>query len=56
LSDNKKKLEEHRALEDQTKYLALLEKMQERLKLLIDAKAGVDAGYLEELKALGLNA
>ena len=55
MSDNKTKLAELKALEDQSKYLALLSKMQERLTLLIDAKAGVSDEQLEELKALGLN-
>jgi hypothetical protein len=54
LSDNKPKLAELRAQEDQSKYLALLPKMQERLDLLIDADAGVSEEQLGELKELGL--
>jgi hypothetical protein len=54
LSENKTKLATLRALEDQSKYLELLSKMQERLSLLIDAKAGVSDEHLEELKELGL--
>lgn len=56
LSDNKAKLAELKALEDQTRYLDLLSKMQERLTLLIDAEAGISDEQMEELKALGLNA
>lgn len=56
LSDNKTKLKELKALEDQTKYQVLLTKMQERLDLLIQANAGVSEEYLNELKELGLSA
>ncbi len=54
LSDNKQKLTELKALEDQSKYLALLTKMQNRLSMLIAVNAGVSEEYLNELKDLGL--
>jgi hypothetical protein len=56
LSDNKPKLTELKELEDQTKYGALLAKMQERLTVLIQTNAGISDEQLAELKALGLNA
>jgi hypothetical protein len=56
LSDNKSKLAELKSLDDQSKYLALLDKMQERLTLLIVAKAGISDEQLKELSELGLNA
>ena len=56
LSDNKTKLKDLKESEDNAKYQALLVKMQERLNLLIDAKAGVSEDYINELKELGLNA
>ena len=56
LSDNKAKLKDLKEQEDQTKYIELLKKMQERLTLLIVAQAGVSDDYLKELEELGLNA
>ena len=55
ISLQKGNLAKFKSLEDQSKYLELLTKMQERLTLLIDAKAGVSDAQMEELKALGLN-
>jgi hypothetical protein len=55
LSDNKTRLAALRIQEDQSEYLALLEKMQKRLALLIKAGAGVSEGQLAELKELGLD-
>jgi hypothetical protein len=56
LSDSKSKLAELRAQEDQSHYLALLEKAQKRLDFLLGANAGISAEQLSELKALGLDA
>jgi hypothetical protein len=56
LSDNKPKLADLKALEDQSKYLALLAKMQERLTFLIESKAGISDEQLAEWKGLGLDA
>jgi hypothetical protein len=56
LSDNKATLSELKAQADQSKYLNLLSKMQERLALIISSGAGISEGQLSELKALGLEA
>ncbi|MDR2913418.1 MAG: hypothetical protein LBV74_01050 [Tannerella sp.] len=55
LSDNKPKLATLKAQEDQTAYIALRDKMQERLSLLIQADAGISEEYLAELKAIGVD-
>lgn len=51
LSDNKKKL---LALEDEAKRKALLDKMQQRVTLLVKAGETFDPEYMQELKGLGL--
>ncbi|MDR2085879.1 MAG: hypothetical protein LBP72_01770 [Dysgonamonadaceae bacterium] len=56
LSDNKAKLAELRQQDDQSKYLALLDKMQQRLDLLLKANAGISDEQLAELTGLGLYA
>jgi hypothetical protein len=56
LSNNKAKLAELKAQEDQSNYLKLLEKMQERLTFLISSNAGISDEQMAELKALGLDA
>lgn len=52
LSDSKARLAELKALEDQSEYLLLLDRMQERLTLLVSCNAGISDGQPAELKAL----
>jgi hypothetical protein len=55
LSLNKRKLAELRKMEDQSKYLKLLDAMRKRLDLLIQSKAGISPEQLTELTNLGLD-
>jgi hypothetical protein len=55
LSDNKGKLAELKVQDDQSNYLNLLAKMQERLTLLVTSNAGISDEQLTELKTLGLD-
>ncbi|MDR1981342.1 MAG: hypothetical protein LBQ39_06975 [Tannerellaceae bacterium] len=56
ISDNKAKLAELKAGDDQAKYEALLAKVQTRLDLIIKSNAGISEEQLNELIVLGCHA